>query len=279
MKKRLDVLLVEKGVFESREKAKAAIMAGEITVDGVIFDKPGMSVSEDAEIIHKGDKCPYVSRGGLKLEKALKSFEIDLTGYVCMDIGASTGGFTDCMLQNGAKKVYSIDVGYGQLDYRLRTDSRVVNIEKCNFRHFENNPDNPLIIDEIDFASIDVSFISLRHILPKCAEFLKPGGEVCALIKPQCEAGREQVGKNGIVKDPIIHGEVISNVIEFARDAGLDIKALDFSPVRGAKGNIEYLILLNKSAEIEYNEMSDTIEKTVSDAHECFLNGKVSEDD
>ncbi|MBO4236069.1 MAG: TlyA family RNA methyltransferase [Firmicutes bacterium] len=267
MKKRLDVLLVERGIITSREKAKAAIMSGEVTVDGVVFDKPGMSVSCDAEISHKGDKCPYVSRGGLKLEKAIDVFEIDLNSAVCMDIGASTGGFTDCMLKNGARKVYAIDVGYGQLDYSLRTDERVVNIERCNFRLFENNPENPIIMDEIDFASIDVSFISLKHIFPKCAEFLKDGGKVCALIKPQFEAGREQVGKNGIVKDPAVHSVVIQNVIGYAEESGLSFEKLDFSPIKGGKGNIEYLILLNKGGEIGYNETSGTIEKVVSEAH------------
>ena len=279
MKKRLDVLLVELGLFQSREKAKTAIMAGEITVDGQVFDKPGMSVPEDAVIVHKGDKCPYVSRGGYKLEKALKSFEIDLRGDVCMDIGASTGGFTDCMLQSGARKVYSIDVGYGQLDYRLRTDPRVVNIEKCNFRSFDDNPEKPIITDEIDFASIDVSFISLKHIFPKCAEFLRTDGYVCALIKPQFEAGREQVGKNGIVKDPKVHMEVITNVLDYAEASGFSFKALDFSPVQGAKGNIEYLLLLNKGTQIGYNEMSGIIEKTVSDAHLSFSKKEISEDD
>ena len=279
MKKRLDVLLVERGLFESREKAKTAIMAGEITVDGQVFDKPGMSVAEDAEIIHMGDKCPYVSRGGYKLEKALESFEIDLDGAICMDIGASTGGFTDCMLQNGAKKVYAIDVGYGQLDYRLRTDQRVVNIEKCNFRNFQDDPEHPIIVDEMDFASIDVSFISLKHIFPKCAEFLKEGGRVCALIKPQFEAGREQVGKKGIVKNPKVHVEVISNVLDYASESGLAFGGLDFSPVQGAKGNIEYLLLLNKGAQIGYNEMSDIIEETVSEAHSNFDRKHISEDE
>ena len=268
MKKRLDIILVERGYFTSREKAKAAIMAGEITVDGAVFDKPGMSVSEDVEIVHKGDKCPYVSRGGLKLEKALKSFNIELEGAICMDIGASTGGFTDCMLKNGAEKVYAIDVGYGQLDYSLRTDERVVNIERCNFRLFEDNSENPIIKDKIDFASIDVSFISLKHIFPKCAEFLKSGGKVCALIKPQFEAGKEQVGKKGIVKDPKVHSSVISNVLDYAKESGFGFENLDFSPIKGGKGNIEYLLLLNKDGDMRYNEMSDIIEQTVSKAHE-----------
>ena len=263
MRKRLDVLLVERGVFESREKAKTAIMAGEITVDGQVFDKPGMSVAEEADIVHRGDKCPYVS----------------LDGAICMDIGASTGGFTDCMLQNGASKVYSIDVGYGQLDYRLRTDPRVVNIEKCNFRNFEDNPENSIVVDDIDFTSIDVSFISLKLIFPKCAEFLNDGGMVCALIKPQFEAGREQVGKNGIVKDPKVHMEVISNVIEYAKASGLTFGGLDFSPVQGAKGNIEYLLLLNKKEQMGYNEMSDIIKETVFDAHSSFNKKTIPEDD
>ena len=279
MKKRLDILLVERGFFTSREKAKTAIMAGEVTVDGAVFDKPGMSVSEDAEIFHKGDKCPYVSRGGMKLEKAISVFGIDLDGAICMDIGASTGGFTDCMLQNGASKVYAIDVGYGQLDYSLRTDERVINIERCNFRLFEDDPENPVIVDRIDFASIDVSFISLKHIFPKCADFLKGGARVCALIKPQFEAGREQVGKKGIVRDPEVHRSVIENVIGYACDSGLACERLDFSPIRGGKGNIEYLILLNKGAEISYNEMSGIIEKVVSEAHKSLDGLKATEDD
>lgn len=270
MKKRLDVLLVEMGFFTSREKAKSAIMAGEILVDGMVFDKPGMSVSDESEIVYKGDKCPYVGRGGLKLEKALKSFNIDLDGYVCMDIGASTGGFTDCMLQNGAQKVYSIDVGYGQLDYRLRNDPRVINIEKCNFRYFNDNPEAESIKETIDFSSIDVSFISLRHIFPNCSIFLKNDGKVCALIKPQFEAGREQVGKHGIVKDPSVHIEVINNVIGFAEENGLVFQNLDFSPIQGAKGNIEYLLFLNKGGDLRYNEMSDIIENIVSKAHSQF---------
>ena len=274
MKKRLDILLVEKGLFQSREQAKTAIMAGEITVDGMVFDKPGMSISEDAEIIHKGDKCPYVSRGGLKLEKALKSFKINLSGHVCMDIGASTGGFTDCMLQNGASKVYAIDVGYGQLDYRLRNDNRVINIEKCNFRNFEDDPENPIIKEEIDFASIDVSFISLKHIFPKCSSFLTAEGKICALIKPQFEAGREQVGKKGIIKDPNVHKEVIKNVLDFAKEEGLSPIGLDYSPIQGAKGNIEYLVLLNKEEKIGYNEMSDIIEKIVFEAHSNLTESK-----
>ena len=278
MKKRLDILLVELGIFSSREKAKSAIMAGEVTVDGQVFDKPGMSVSETAEIVHKGEKCPYVSRGGYKLEKALKTFKIDLNEAICMDIGASTGGFTDCMLQNGASKVYAIDVGYGQLDYKLRTDDRVVNIEKCNFRNFEDDPKKPIITDQVDFASIDVSFISLKHILSKCAEFLAEDGSVCALIKPQFEAGRDQVGKNGIVKEPLVHMEVISNVLTYASQAGLAFGGLDFSPVQGAKGNIEYLLFLNKGPQIGYNEMSDIISTTVYNAHSNFDKKIISED-
>ena len=278
MKKRLDVILVEKGFFQSREKAKAAIMAGEILVDGAIFDKPGMSVSEEAEIVYKGEKLPYVSRGGLKLEKALKSFNIDLNDAVCMDIGASTGGFTDCMLQNGAKKVYAIDVGYGQLDYSLRTDDRVINLEKCNFRYFEDNPENPVFTEKASFASIDVSFISLKLIFPKCVEFLSDDGSVCALIKPQFEAGREQVGKNGIVKDEGVHREVIHNVLDYANQSGLSFGGLDYSPIQGAKGNIEYLVLLNKGINIGYNEMSDIIDKIVSQAHSDFDKKRLAEE-
>ena len=264
MKTRIDVLLTNKGYFPSREKAKAAIMAGEVFVDGRIFDKPGMSVEEDAEILVKNDTCPYVSRGGLKLEKAINDFNIELNGLICMDIGASTGGFTDCMLQNGANKVYAIDVGYGQLDYKLRTDTRVINIEKCNFRYL----DSALIQDPIDFASIDVSFISLKHIFPVLKDLLADSGKVCALIKPQFEAGREQVGKNGIVRDKDVQKEVIENVLSYGEESGLFGIDLSFSPITGAKGNIEYLIYLNKDENLRYNISADKISEIVDLSHE-----------
>ena len=274
MKTRLDVLLVEEGYFTSREKAKKAIMAGEVLVDGLVFDKAGMPVSSDAEIVVKESDIPYVSRGGLKLEKAIKAFDIDLREKTAMDIGASTGGFTDCMLQNGAKKVYAIDVGYGQLDYKLRVDERVVNIEKCNFRYFDNldKRGEPIITEPIDFASIDVSFISLKLIFPVLSEYLAKDGKVVALIKPQFEAGREQVGKKGIVKDRAVHAEVINNVIDYAVSSELFPVNLTYSPVTGAKGNIEYLIYLNKGRDLGYNNLIENISNLVDEAHQDFDN-------
>lgn len=265
--KRLDVLLTERGYFNSREKAKAAIMAGEVRVSGQIFDKPGMTVSEDEEIEVTENSIPYVSRGGLKLKKAIDEFNITLKDLICMDIGASTGGFTDCMLKHGAKKVYAFDVGYGQLDYKLRTDPRVINTEKCNFRYFENEGEKRIVEEAIEFASIDVSFISLKHIFPKTVNLLADNGTVLALVKPQFEAGRNQVGKNGIVRDPEVHFEVIRNVIDYGEDAGLKPQNMTFSPINGAKGNIEYLLLLNKEAEIEYNDMAEKIKEIIDKAH------------
>ena len=267
LKTRFDVLLASKGYFPSREKAKTAIMAGEVMVDGRVFDKPGMTVDEDADIQIKNDTCPYVSRGGLKLEKAINEFNIDLTDLVCMDIGASTGGFTDCMLQKGASKVYAIDVGYGQLDYKLRNDNRVVNMEKCNFRYL----DPSLIADPIDFASIDVSFISLKLIFPVLSGLLAPTGKVCCLIKPQFEAGREQVGKKGIVKDKAVQREVIRNVLTYGEEVGLFGIDLSFSPITGAKGNIEYLLYLNKDENLRYNISADKITQIVDLSHENLL--------
>ena len=244
MKERLDVLLVKKGFYPSRERAKASIMAGIVYVDGQKSDKAGNLVPEDAEIIVKENICPYVSRGGLKLEKSMKLWPIDLKERVCMDIGASTGGFTDCMLQNGARKVYAVDVGYGQLDYKLRIDPRVINMEKCNIRYL----DLELIEDPVDFISIDVSFISLKLVFPVAAKLLEQtGGSLVCLVKPQFEAGREQVGKKGIVRDRKVHEEVLANVIRYARDSGLAPRGLTFSPVTGAKGNIEYLLYLSKA--------------------------------
>ena len=245
MKKRIDVLLVEKGHFESRERAKKAIMAGLVFVDNQRCDKAGTEVKEDAEIRVKGNPIPYVSRGGLKLEKAMKNFDISLDGTVCMDIGASTGGFTDCMLQNGAVKVFSIDVGYGQLAWKLRSDDRVVCMERTNIRKVV--PEN--IGEEPDFASIDVSFISLKLVLPVAKNLLKKGGNIVALIKPQFEAGREKVGKKGVVRELSTHIEVIEMVSDFAAENGFAIKNLDFSPIKGPEGNIEYLIHLNTDNE------------------------------
>ena len=249
MKERLDVLLVNKGFYPSREKAKTAIMAGLVFVDGQISDKAGMSINIDCDIKVKQDLCPYVSRGGLKLEKAIDLFSIDLKDKVCMDVGASTGGFTDCMLMNGAAKVYAVDVGYGQLAWKLRSDSRVINIEKCNFRYFDQSQ----VDEEIDFMSMDVSFISLKLIFPMATKLLKDGGSILCLVKPQFEAGRQQVGKNGIVRDTNVHKEVIEKVISYALENELIAKNLTFSPITGAKGNIEYLLHLNKQKNIGYN--------------------------
>ena len=242
MKERLDILVVNNGLCDSREKAKRTIMAGLVTVDGVMEDKPGSTFDIDSVIEVKGQECPYVSRGGLKLEKAINEFGINPKGKYCMDMGASTGGFTDCMLQNGAVKVYSVDVGYGQLDYKLRTDERVVNMEKTNIRYM----DLDLIQEKIDLLSIDVSFISLKHMFPVCDKILSDDGVVLALVKPQFEAGREQVGKGGIVRDSSVHIDVINKVIEYAKENNLFPNAITFSPIKGTKGNIEYLLLLRR---------------------------------
>lgn len=261
MKERLDTLLVRQGYYESREKAKRAIMAGIVFVNGQKSDKAGNMIDTEAEIFVKENICPYVSRGGLKLEKSMKYFDLDLTGDVCMDIGASTGGFTDCMLQNGAVKVYAVDVGYGQLDWKLRTDERVVNMEKCNVRYL----DPETIAEPIDFISIDVSFISLKLIFPVAAQLLADDGHIVCLVKPQFEAGREQVGKKGIVRDRKVHEEVIENVIRYAADNGLYPHGLTFSPVTGAKGNIEYLLYLSKNEDMSYNDA--IIKATVEYSH------------
>ena len=242
-KKRLDILMVEKNLAESREKAKRIIMSGIVYVDGEKEDKAGSTFEETALIEVRGKTLKYVSRGGLKLEKAMKSFSIDLTGNVCMDVGASTGGFTDCMLQCGAVKVYSVDVGHGQLDWKLRNDERVVCMEKTNIRYVE-----PKDIDEpVSFASVDVSFISLSKVLPPLRKLLRADGSVVCLIKPQFEAGREKVGKKGVVRDRAVHVEVIDNVLDFTMKEGFDILGLDFSPVKGPEGNIEYLMYIKKT--------------------------------
>lgn len=246
MKKRLDVLLVERGLSPSREKAKAVIMAGDVYVDGQKEDKAGTSFEETVSIEVRAPGLRYVSRGGLKLEKALQVFPIDLTGKVCMDVGASTGGFTDCMLQNGAAKVYAIDVGRGQLDWTLRNDPRVVCMEKTNIRYV--TPED--LGEEAAFSSIDVSFISLTKVLPVVYTLLEPEGQVVSLIKPQFEAGREKVGKKGVVRDPKVHLEVIEGVMAFAAENGFEIRGLTFSPVKGPEGNIEYLLHLKKAREV-----------------------------
>lgn len=247
MKERLDVILVNNGLASSRDNAKRTIMAGLVTVDGIVETKSGQKFDVDSEFKVKDKLLKYVSRGGLKLEKAIQSFNIKLNGCYAVDMGASTGGFTDCMLMNGALKVYALDVGYGQLDYKLRVDPRVINMEKTNIRYL----DTTLIEEPIDFISIDVSFISLRHMFPVASEILKDAGAVMCLIKPQFEAGREQVGKKGIVRDSKIHVEVIENVISYASDNGLYPHGLDYSPVKGTKGNIEYLLYLKKTESSE----------------------------
>ena len=241
---RLDVLLVNKGLTESRERAKALIMAGQVFIDNQKCDKAGMMVDEEKTVPEiRGEKLKYVSRGGLKLEKAMQEFPITLEGKTAMDIGASTGGFTDCMLQNGAAKVFAVDVGYGQFAWKLRSDERVVNMERTNIRYVTKDD----IGCELDFASIDVSFISLKLVLPVAYELLKPDGELVALIKPQFEAGREQVGKKGVVKDINVHYSVIKTVLDFARSIDFKAAGLSFSPVKGPEGNIEYLAYLKKS--------------------------------
>lgn len=244
-KQRIDLLLVERGLFSSREKAKTSVMAGLVKVEGRLVDKPGSEVPIDSKVEVAGPAIPYVSRGGLKLEKAIKEFGLDLKGKTIIDIGASTGGFTDCALQNGAAKVYSVDVGYGQLDWKLRQDPRVINFERTNFRHF----DKTRLEDLPDFATIDVSFISLDKILPGVFEILNTGGRVVALIKPQFEAGREKVGKKGVVRDPETHVSVITNVVEIALKLGFCIEEITYSPIKGPEGNIEYLLLLSKDGE------------------------------
>ncbi len=262
LKERLDIILVNKGIYQSRERAKAAIMAGIVYVDGQRVDKAGTGIKEDADIFIKEDTCPYVSRGGLKLAKAISSFQLSLEGFVSIDIGASTGGFTDCMLKNGAKKVYSIDVGYGQLDWNLRNDPRVVNMEKVNIRYLEMEK----IEEKADLISIDVSFISLKLVFPVAAKLLSDEGNLVCLVKPQFEAGREQVGKKGIVRDKTVHREVIEKVIRYGEENGLYPHGLDFSPMTGAKGNIEYLLLLNKSkSDVDYEQIIETI---VTASHE-----------
>lgn len=262
MKKRLDVLVFEKGFAESREKAKAIIMAGLVYVNNQKADKPGVSFDESLPLEVRGDSQKYVSRGGYKLEKAMLSFPITLTDKVTMDIGASTGGFTDCMLQNGAKKVYSVDVGYGQLAWKLRNDSRVVNLERTNMRYVTDEQ----VSDKIDFFSVDVSFISLKLILPVARQLLSDDGEGVCLIKPQFEAGRENVGKNGVVRDKDVHISVVDMIIDFCLNNGFDVLGLDFSPIKGPQGNIEYLIHIKKSDEPSL-KTSTTASQVVLDSH------------
>lgn len=244
-KMRLDLAVVNGGYAESREKAKALIMAGTVYVNNQKCDKAGTTVKPDDIIEVRGGTLKYVSRGGLKLEKAVNSFGIKLDGCICADIGASTGGFTDCMLQNGAKKVYAVDVGYGQLDWRLRSDARVVCMERTNARYLTHEQ----IPDELDFASVDVSFISLKLILPALAGLLKPDGHAVCLVKPQFEAGREKVGKKGVVRDPAVHLEVLEHFLEHAKESRFTVLGLTYSPIRGPEGNIEYLGYLSRAEE------------------------------
>ena len=273
-KTRLDVLLVDQGFAPSREKAKIMLMSGIVYVNGNKEDKPGTAFDpEKAKIEVRGAALPYVSRGGLKLEKALRVFPIDLKNRVCMDIGASTGGFTDCMLQNGAKFVYSIDVGYGQLDWKLRNDPRVACMEKTNFRYVK--PED-LAGERPSFASCDVSFISLSRILPAAFDILLPDSEMVCLIKPQFEAGKDRVGKKGVVRDPAVHRDVIRSTFAFTRETGFEILSLDFSPIRGPEGNIEYLMYLKKQGAQETvpgimpeNE-EGIIQRTVDASHAAF---------
>lgn len=249
-KKRLDAILVEQGFFDTRSKAQAAIMAGQILVNDLKVDKPGTQVADEVKIKIIGSKLPYVSRGGLKLEKALKVFPITLKDKIVADIGASTGGFTDCSLQNGARKVYAIDVGYGQLAWSLRTDERVVNLERTNVRYLDESS----LPEKIQIATIDVAFISLDKVLPAVKKLLSADGCVIALIKPQFEAGRDKVGKKGVVRDPKVHEEVIENVINMARNEKFGIGGLDYSPIKGPEGNIEYLLYLTLDESNNINE-------------------------
>lgn len=266
MKKRLDILVTERGLAESREKAKTLIMAGQVYVDGQKADKPGDTFSEDAAVEVRGKGLPYVSRGGLKLEKAMREFGLQLQGRTCMDIGASTGGFTDCMLQNGAQRVYSVDVGYGQLAWSLRTDPRVVNLERTNARYLTREQ----VPEEIDFFSVDVSFISLTLILPAVRPLLAEHGQAVCLIKPQFEAGREKVGKKGVVRDKAVHEEVIEKIRSFALENGFSVLGLTFSPVKGPEGNIEYLIYLERSEVPSQGEQVPSAQQVVEESHRAL---------
>ena len=262
MKIRLDQYLVQHGLVQSRERAKALIMSGIVFVNEQKVDKAGEMIKEDAKVEVRGHDIGYVSRGGLKLEKAMKCFPLTPNGKVCMDIGASTGGFTDCMLQNGAVKVYAVDVGYGQLAWKLRTDERVVNMERQNIRYLE--PEN--LAEPIEFFSVDVSFISLKLVFPTAQKITTPDAMGVCLVKPQFEAGKEKVGKNGVVRDPATHREVLHNAMSYAADNGFAVRGLDFSPVKGPEGNIEYLMFVQKSA--EPTVLDDSVaEQVVASSH------------
>ena len=263
-KERLDILLVEKGIITSREKAKACIMEGRVYVNGQKVDKAGEKVSVDSDIEYRGDTLKYVSRGGLKLEKAMNTWNLTLDGKVCMDIGASTGGFTDCMLQNGASKVFAVDVGYGQFAWKLRTDERVVCMERITIRYVTpEDIDNNLL----DFASIDVSFISLKKIMPATLGLLKDDGEVVALIKPQFEAGREKVGKKGVVREMSTHKEVVHGIIDFLLENELNVLGVGYSPIKGPEGNREYLVYFTKNKDKESNFVREDIDAVVEASH------------
>ena len=270
-KERLDVLLVQQGLANSRELAKAYIMAGNVYVDGQKEDKAGTKVAVTAKLEVKGNQMKYVSRGGYKLEKAMDVFGIRLNGKICLDIGASTGGFTDCMLQNGASKVYAIDVGYGQFAWKLRNDERVVCLEKTNVRYVTHEQ----VPDEGDFASIDVSFISLTKVLPAVLGVLGEKGQLVCLIKPQFEAGREKVGKKGVVRDSSVHREVIEMIVEYVRTQSLGILGLDFSPIKGPEGNIEYRIYLDKSQSgMHEDEVQARVDTVVAQSHKILSGEK-----
>lgn len=255
--------MVENGLVSGRDLAKSLIMEGKVYVNNQKADKAGEQIGEKDKVELRGETLRYVSRGGLKLEKAIKAFPICLDGSVAMDIGASTGGFTDCMLQNGAKKVFAVDVGYGQLAWKLRTDERVVNMERTNIRYV--TPED--IGEELDFASVDVAFISLKLVLPVAFNLLRNDGEIVALIKPQFEAGREKVGKKGVVREPSVHREVIEEVTKFAQNNGFQILGLDFSPIRGPEGNIEYLMYARKSQSFELIDYTEEIASLVEKSH------------
>ncbi len=264
MKKvRLDQLVFERGFTESRERAKTTVMSGLVYVNGQKADKPGMPVDPEAKLEVRGDALPFVSRGGYKLDKALKVFPVDPAGKVCIDCGASTGGFTDVLLQHGAAKVYSVDVGYGQLAWKLRSDERVVNLERTNLRYITREQ----IPEELDLAVMDVSFISIRLVLPAVKELLKPGADYICLIKPQFEAGREEVGKKGVVRDPAVHEEVVRGILEFAPTIGFSVLGLDYSPIRGPEGNIEYICWLKKG---QYEAAVPDPAAVVKASHEAF---------
>ena len=263
-KSRLDVKLVENGLAETREKAKALIMSGNVYVDGIKSDKAGTQINDDCKIEVKGDACPFVSRGGFKLKKALECFDIDVSGYTALDIGASTGGFTDCLLQNGAKKVYSIDVGYGQLAYSLRRDERVKVFEKTNFRYFEKDNIN----DIIDIVVMDVSFISIIKLCENIKNFITDNTDMVFLIKPQFESDKNTVGKNGVIADAKQHFAIVCNVVSKMREHGFYLKDIDYSPIKGPKGNIEFISRFTTDPQNEIDDIKVSIKKAVVNAHD-----------